>query len=178
MTAIDFRIGLIFITEGDFMKKALRPLALLLATAVVAVLFLACVPEQKVPENAIIISVSGTDEQTVTFKEYKNFELITNQSHVFSPRIENLGALLDALAEKEGLNIKKTGGFLDELGTYVPNFANNEFITIFSTINNATYSNMVATAVVADVTYFEAMRGMDEMPALDGHSFLLFITTW
>jgi len=160
--------------------KLPRLFAFFFAAILAAVALAACGPKDvKKPANAIIITVSGGQAQTVNLKEYIENNLVTDKNYTMPSKKESLGQILDELADKHGLHLLANnsdyGRWFDEIGSLIPASGSNEFIALYSDCNDITYSFFEMKAAVDGVTYYLANYGFDSMPALDGVSYCIFL---
>jgi len=80
-----------------------------------------------------------------------------------------LGEVLNDLVEEERLEIEYSGSIDDAWGRFFLNIgdlnpSSDEWIGLFSTINNTTYSMMLNPISYNDKTFFSSLRGVDTMP--------------
>jgi hypothetical protein len=90
-----------------------------------------------------------------------------------------VGEILDALAE-EGFNFKFSGSSSDIFGRMITEFgdlrpAAGEFIAFYSTVNDPNFSFLPNPLVFDGVEYFFANYGIDQMPIIDGATYLFVV---
>lgn len=149
------------------MKKVQKVLYVLLAVLISAAMLTACPAPSDINEGEVSVVVkAGAAEYPV--RTEKSF----------------LGEILDELAQ-EGLYLKASGTagsefgrWLDEIGTLIPNPANNEFIALYATTENMNYTDPLTTKTVDGVKFYSAIKGIDQMPLIDGVIYMFVVGTY
>lgn len=119
-----------------------------------------------------IIKRSDTSDKTVTIViQYENGSDKVYNCHT------NKAVLVDLINEKSQLKAVIGMGFISEIGGLKPDASKNEFIAMFTSLEN--YSDSTWGSVVyKSLEYYSATVGIDDLPLVDGQIIIFCIQRW
>ena len=159
------------------MKKTFKLLAMLFALAVLFAVFIACRGITDT-ENIIRITVGDNGAIQAVIKYGEPIDIAGEH--------QTIGQVLDALVagnpditfEYDGTADSDWGRFLRVLGDLRPVTANNEFIAVFLTYPAPSSHSTLPAIEVDSVTFYSANAGIDQLPVLNGITYLFAISTF